>query len=200
MLLAASCPSVALVAPTPLALPATVVPRAGTPAMKLAGWQRPALAALLATTLVAAPLSAEAARGGGRMGGRAPMRAAPRMSAPRRSTTNVIVSPGMGYSGMGYGGMGYGGMGFGVSPGLYLGVTLAETLLRETQRQQFLQQQCARAARTRSAHARTRSRAHTRNLLHTHAGSRRSRSSAVTKRPSARCRCSLESRTPRSTR
>ena len=107
---------------------------------------------------------------------------------------------GMGYGGMGYGGMGYGGMGFGVSPGLYLGVTLAETLLRETQRQQFLQQQCARAARTRSAHARTRSRAHTRNLLHTHAGSRRSRSSAVTKRPSARCRCSLESRTPRSTR
>merc|ERR1712129_608954 len=46
---------------------------------------------------------------------------------------------GMGYGGMGYGGMGYGGGGNGM--GLYLGLSVAESFMREQQRQTYLQQQ-----------------------------------------------------------
>merc|ERR1719248_173998 len=49
----------------------------------------------------------------------------------------------MGYGGMGYG-MGYGGYGMGGGGngvGMYLGLSLAETFIREQQRQAFLQQQ-----------------------------------------------------------
>jgi len=111
--------------------------------------QRTALAALAAAVLVAAPMDAEAARSGGRMGGRAPaMRSAPMRSAPMRGgggygggygggRTNVIISPGIG---MGMSPFGYG-YGYGISPGAYLGLTLAETLLREQQRQAYLEQQ-----------------------------------------------------------
>jgi len=45
---------------------------------------------------------------------------------------------GYGYGGYGYGGYGYGG---GNGLGLYLGLSLAETFVREQQRQAFLQQQ-----------------------------------------------------------
>ena len=99
-------------------------------------------------------MDAEAARSGGRMGGRAPaMRSAPMRSAPMRARrggggygggygggrTNVIISPGIG---MGMSPFGYGyGYGYGISPGAYLGLTLAETLLREQQRQAYLEQQ-----------------------------------------------------------
>ena len=94
-------------------------------------------------------MDAEAARSGGRMGGRAPaMRSAPMRSAPMRGgggygggygggRTNVYVSPGIG---MGMSPFGYG-YGYGISPGAYLGLTLAETLLREQQRQAYLEQQ-----------------------------------------------------------
>ena len=51
--------------------------------------------------------------------------------------TNVIISPGIG---MGMSPFGYG-YGYGISPGAYLGLTLAETLLREQQRQAYLEQQ-----------------------------------------------------------
>jgi len=47
---------------------------------------------------------------------------------------------GMGYGGYGYGGYGGGG---GNGMGLYLGLSLAETFLREQQRQAYLQQQLA---------------------------------------------------------
>ena len=113
--------------------------------------QRTALAALAAAVLVAAPMDAEAARSGGRMGGRAPaMRSAPIRRALRAAAaataarygggrTNVIISPGIG---MGMSPFGYGyGYGYGISPGAYLGLTLAETLLREQQRQAYLEQQ-----------------------------------------------------------
>ena len=100
----------------------------------------------MAAALVFSPVDdAQAARSGGRVGGRAPVsRSAPSRSvaAPQR-TTNVYVAPsmGMGY-GMGYGGygMGYGGYGGG-GTGLYLGLSVAEMFLREQQRQAYLQQQ-----------------------------------------------------------
>jgi hypothetical protein len=97
---------------------------------------------------------AEAARTGGRVGGRAPVsRSAPRPAAASRSysapSTNVYVnpaprvyvSPGIGYGG--FGGYGYGGYGYGggVSPGTYLGISLVETFMREQQRQAYLQEQ-----------------------------------------------------------
>ena len=107
--------------------------------------------ALLALLLVAGPVDeAQAARMGGRMGGRAPsmgrmgggmgggMRGG--YGGGMRGGTNVYVSPGMGM-GMGYG---YGMMspfGFGISPGAYLGLSLAELFVREQQRQAFLEQQ-----------------------------------------------------------
>jgi len=105
-------------------------------------------ATLLSVLLVMAPISeANAARAGGRVGGRAPSvsRSAPSRSpsttnvytAPPARTTNVYVGGG-GYGGYGYGGYGYGG---GISTGTYLGISLVETLIREQQRQAFLQQQ-----------------------------------------------------------
>jgi len=107
-----------------------------------------AMSTLLIAALTLSPMDAEAAgRSGGRVGGRAPaMRSAPSRSyAPRTSSrTNIYVSPGIGYGGFGYGGVfpGYG-YGFGGGPGLgtYLGLSLAETFLREQQRQAFLEQQ-----------------------------------------------------------
>merc|ERR1719488_421720 len=108
-------------------------------------------ATLLSALLVMSPISeANAARAGGRVGGRAPSvsRSAPSRStsttnvytAPPARTTNVYVSPGYGggYGYGGYGGYGYGG---GISTGTYLGISLVETLIREQQRQAFLQQQ-----------------------------------------------------------
>ena len=136
-------------------LPTPAAPRSAPPTMSVGGappqqhLQRTALAALAAAVLVAAPMDAEAARSGGRMGGRAPaMRSAPMRSAPMRGgggygggygggRTNVIISPGIG---MGMSPFGYG-YGYGISPGAYLGLTLAETLLREQQRQAYLEQQ-----------------------------------------------------------
>jgi len=117
--------------------------------MAMPKWVQPAAATFLAATISLAPFSAEAARSGGRVGGRAPssaMRSSPRpapTAAPQR-TTNVYVAP-MGGMGMGYGGMGmgYGGYGGGNGMGLYLGLSLAETFLREQQRQAYLQQQLA---------------------------------------------------------
>ena len=112
------------------------------------------LGLMLAASIAFAPLdSAEAARSGGRVGGRAPVsRSAPSRapSAISQPHTNVYVSPapvygggmGMGYGG-GYGG-GFGGGGFGgggISTGTYLGISLVETLIREQQRQTYLQQQ-----------------------------------------------------------
>ena len=102
------------------------------------------------------PTTLLAGRGGGRSGGRVggrvssapraaprPSSVAPRSAAPSMAprTTNVYVAP-MGGMGMGYG-MGYGGygMGGGNGMGLYLGLSLAETFLREQQRQAYLQQQ-----------------------------------------------------------
>ena len=132
--------------PTPRAAPPTMRVGREPPQQHL---QRTALAALAAAVLVAAPMDAEAARSGGRMGGRAPaMRSAPMRSAPMRGgggygggygggRTNVIISPGIG---MGMSPFGYG-YGYGISPGAYLGLTLAETLLREQQRQAYLEQQ-----------------------------------------------------------
>ena len=135
--------------PTPRAAPRAAPPTmlGGVPPQQ--HLQRTALAALAAAVLVAAPMDAEAARSGGRMGGRAPaMRSAPMRSAPMRGgggygggygggRTNVIISPGIG---MGMSPFGYG-YGYGISPGAYLGLTLAETLLREQQRQAYLEQQ-----------------------------------------------------------
>jgi hypothetical protein len=106
---------------------------------------------MLAALLTLAPADdALAARSGGRVGGRAPVvsRSAPR-AAPKASsssytapaTTNVIVAPSVGY---GYGGgFGYGGFGggFGISPGAYLGMSVVDSLIREQQRQAYLQQQ-----------------------------------------------------------
>jgi hypothetical protein len=62
--------------------------------------------------------------------------------APMQRTTNVYMAP-MGGMGMGYGGMGYGGMGYGGGNGLglYLGLSVAESFMREQQRQAYLQQQ-----------------------------------------------------------
>lgn len=126
-------------------------PRAPVVDMKMPQWVQPAMAAALSAAVVMTPFSAEAARSGGRAGGRAPsssmrssMRSAPR-AAPAR-TTNVYVQPAMpmGGMGMGYGGYGYGGGmmgGGGNGLGLYLGLSVAETFMREQQRQAYLQQQ-----------------------------------------------------------
>jgi len=104
------------------------------------------MAALVATSLIGEPDAAFAAsRSGGRVGGRAPA-ASVRRAAPApvtRSTTNVYVAPTMGYGySTGYGGYGYGG---GSGLGLYMGLSFAEALLREQQRQAFLQQQLRQA-------------------------------------------------------
>mmetsp|Transcript_15278 Transcript_15278/g.48462 ORF Transcript_15278/g.48462 Transcript_15278/m.48462 type:complete len:238 (+) Transcript_15278:14-727(+) len=107
------------------------------------------LGALLAGLVAFAPLDeAQAARSGGRVGGRAPVtRSAPSRSTPApASHTNVYIAPAPVYGG-GYGGgygYGYGGGMFGgggISTGAYLGLSLVDTLIREQQRQQFLQQQ-----------------------------------------------------------
>jgi hypothetical protein len=106
---------------------------------------RPALGVLLAALLTLAPFdAAEAARTGGRVGGRMPS-APPRMTQqriyqqqrvyPQRSTTNIYVAPSASY--------GYSPFGFGMSPGSYLGYSLAEAFIREQQRQAYLQQQLA---------------------------------------------------------
>ena len=122
-------------------------------------WARPAIGAMLAAAVTfGGPMDAAfasvdtpqllAGRSGGRVGGRV---SAPRM-APRPSgggysgggygggRTNIYMAPPMGGYGMmgGYGGYGYGG---GNGVGLYLGLSLAETFLREQQRQAYLQQQ-----------------------------------------------------------
>ena len=100
--------------------------------------------ALLALLLVVGPVDeAQAARSGGRMGGRAPSMG--RMSGGMsggmrggygggmRGGTNVYVSPGMGMGmGMGYG-YGMSPFGFGISPGAYLGLSLAEAVVRVVQ-------------------------------------------------------------------
>ena len=122
-------------------------------------WARPALGAMLAAAVTFVPMDSAfasvdttallAGRSGGRVGGRV---SAPRM-APRSGgggygggygggRTNIYVAPPMGGYGMGYG-MGYGGYGYGGGNGvgLYLGLSLAETFIREQQRQAFLQQQ-----------------------------------------------------------
>ena len=122
---------------------ANTAPRAPVVDMKMPQWAQPAIAAVLSATVALTPFSAEAARSGGRVGGRAPsssMRSAPR-AAPAR-TTNVYVQPAM-PMGMGYGGMGYGGygMGGGNGMGLYLGLSVAESFMREQQRQVYLQNQ-----------------------------------------------------------
>lgn len=104
------------------------------------------------------PMDADAARSGGRMGGggfsRGPSmtRTMPRAPAVQsfapRSQTNVYVSPGMGFAtpgfggfGGGFGGYGYSPFGGGMSTGTYLGFSLLEALIREQQRQAYLQQQ-----------------------------------------------------------
>jgi len=102
-------------------------------------------AAMLAALLTMAPVDEAfaAGRSGGRVGGRAPVSRAAPARAPVSRTTNVYVSPAPAVvygGGYGYGGYGYGG-GFGISPGAYLGLSLAETLIRENQRQAYLQQQ-----------------------------------------------------------
>lgn len=111
--------------------------------MKAPQWAQPAMAGLLSAAVALTPFSAEAARSGGRVGGRAPsssMRSAPRSAPAPVRTTNVYVAPTpmMGGYGMGYGGYGMGG---GNGMGLYLGLSLAETFMREQQRQAYLQQQ-----------------------------------------------------------
>lgn len=103
------------------------------------------------------PMDADAARSGGRMGGggfsRGPSmtRTMPRAPAVQsfapRSQTNVYVSPGMGFATPGFGGFspfggyGYSPFGGGMSTGTYLGFSLIEALIREQQRQAYLQQQ-----------------------------------------------------------
>jgi hypothetical protein len=106
------------------------------------------------------PTTFIAARSGGRVGGRAPMRSAPRPSAPRTQNynsgprTNInVITPGVGvyprYGGYGYGGYGGYGGGFGYGPfgfstgsvGLDVGIGVTEMLIREQQRQAFLQNQ-----------------------------------------------------------
>merc|ERR1712216_214383 len=69
-------------------------------------------------------------------------------SAPR-TTNNIYIQPsvvprygGYGYGGYGYGGIGYGPFGFSTgSVGLDVGIGVAELLIREQQRQAFLQNQ-----------------------------------------------------------
>jgi hypothetical protein len=132
--------------------PAAAAIRASTPTM-VAPQKSQSAASIATTALLAAGLvfcpadDAHAARGGGRgSGGRVGGRAPTMRAAPRRSTTNIYVAPSVGYGmpmgGYGYGGYGYGGYGYS-SPGLglYMGLSFAEALLRESQRQVFIQQQ-----------------------------------------------------------
>ena len=111
-----------------------------------------------------------AAKSGGRVGGRAfssRTTSGPSMSssrsgvnsstrtyaAPRtqnRTTTNYYINRGpsvvygspFGY-GMGYGGygLGFGGFGFGWNPGLTLGLSITDALIREAERYSYLQRQ-----------------------------------------------------------
>ena len=94
-------------------------------------------AAMLAALLTMAPVDEAfaASRSGGRVGGRAPVH----RSAPSRTyrSTNVYISPPAVVYGGGYG-YGYG---YGISPGAYLGLSLVEALIREQERQAYLQQQ-----------------------------------------------------------
>jgi hypothetical protein len=128
--------------------------------MAATDWKKPAMSVFLALALTFSPMdAAEAGRSGGRVGGRAPsmssrpaarpssgatarpaMRTSAPAPAPVQRTTNVYMAP-MG-GGM-YGGGMYGGgmMGGGNGMGLYLGLSVAESFMREQQRQQYLQQQ-----------------------------------------------------------
>jgi hypothetical protein len=94
-------------------------------------------AAMLAALLTMAPVDEAfaASRSGGRVGGRASVY----RSAPSRTyrSTNVYISPPAVVYGGGYG-YGYG---YGISPGAYLGLSLVEALIREQERQAYLQQQ-----------------------------------------------------------
>merc|ERR1719160_2498097 len=120
--------------------------------MAATDWKKPAMSVFLALALTFSPMdAAEAGRSGGRVGGRAPSmssrpmarpssgataRPAMRTSAPAptmQRTTNVYMAPAPMYGG---GGM-YGGgmMGGGNGLGLYLGLSVAESFLREQQRQ-----------------------------------------------------------------
>jgi len=146
-LLAAFAATAALaLAPAPAArAPALVSPRAASPTM-LASDDRAKLVGLaLAGLLAFGPIDdASAARSGSRVGGRAPVsRSAPSRSAPAPQHTNVYIAPAPVYGG-GYG-YGYGGgggfFGGGISTGAYLGLSLVDTLIREQQRQAYLQQQ-----------------------------------------------------------
>lgn len=120
--------------------------------------------AMLAALLALSPVTeAQAARSGGRMGGSAgfssrsmpPRRPMPppaaRMPPPAASAprTNILIAPSIGGGGFGYspfgGGYGYSPFGSpfggGMSSGTYLGLSLMESLIREQQRQAYLQQQ-----------------------------------------------------------
>lgn len=114
-----------------------------------------ALGSLLTAALVLTPTDeALAARTGGRMGGSAgftrsmPRAPPPRASAPR---TNVYINsaPSIGFGGGGMmaatpfgGGYGYSYSPFGgMNTGTYLGFSLIESLIREQQRQAYLQRQ-----------------------------------------------------------
>lgn len=139
--------------------PFALVPNMPTPPRAAPEWARPAIGALLAAAVTLAPVEAAlatsidsagptmmlAGRSGGRVGGRvsAPRmapRAAPRAAPVGGGRTNVYIAPTPMYGGygMGYGGYGMGG---GNGLGLYLGLSVAETFLREQQRQAYLQQQ-----------------------------------------------------------
>jgi len=129
--------------------------------MAATDWKKPAMSVFLALALTFSPMdAAEAGRSGGRVGGRAPsmssrpaarpssgasarpaMRTSAPAPAPMQRTTNVYMGSPMG-GGM-YGGGMYGGgmMGGGNGMGLYLGLSVAESFMREQQRQQYLQQQ-----------------------------------------------------------
>jgi len=121
-----------------------MAPKPRPPAMGEQGVSKAFGAAVLAAILSIAPVDEAfaAGRSGGRVGGRAPVsRAAPPRAAPSR-TTNVYVAPTPVYGGYGGYGYGYGGFGGGgISTGTYLGLSLAETFIREQQRQAYLQQQ-----------------------------------------------------------
>jgi len=135
---------------------------ASSPSIMMAtDWKKPAMSVFLALALTFSPMdAAEAGRSGGRVGGRAPsmssrpasrpssgasarpaMRTSAPAPAPMQRTTNVYMGSPMG-GGM-YGGGMYGGgmMGGGNGMGLYLGLSVAESFMREQQRQQYLQQQ-----------------------------------------------------------
>jgi len=133
-------------APAPAFAPARSAAPAATLAHARASLSRDVsdkvAAAMLAAFVAFAPCQdAEAARVGGRVGGRAPVSRSMAPRAPARRTTNIYVAPTPVYGGYGYGGFGYSPFGGGISPGAYLGLSLVETLVREQQRQAYLQQQ-----------------------------------------------------------